>query len=110
MTTEAPLYGLNVTRPELDSTLSASRTGVFDTPSRSKVVVAVVDPGRGPVFRTVHPDTLTEREDEARIKALIREHVAGYKAPKRIVRVDSVGRAPNGKVDHKHLREVARSA
>lgn len=37
---------------------------VFDTPSNSKVVVAVVDPGRGPVFRTVHPRTLTEREDE----------------------------------------------
>src|ERR1700729_66837 len=28
---------------------------VFDTPSKSKVVVAVVDPGRGPVLRTVHP-------------------------------------------------------
>ena len=37
---------------------------VFDTPSNSKVVVAVVDPGRGPVFRTVHPDTLTERPQE----------------------------------------------
>jgi hypothetical protein len=37
---------------------------VFDTPSRSKVVVGVVDPGRGPVFRTVHPKTLTERTEE----------------------------------------------
>ncbi len=37
---------------------------VFDTPSRSKVVVVVVDPGRGPVFRTVHPKTLTERAEE----------------------------------------------
>ncbi|HEX3802729.1 MAG TPA: hypothetical protein VHV75_07830 [Solirubrobacteraceae bacterium] len=37
---------------------------VFDTPSRLKVVVAVVDPGRGPGFRTVHPGTLTEREQE----------------------------------------------
>jgi len=37
---------------------------VFDTPSRSKVVVAVVDPSRGPVFRTVHPSTLTERMEE----------------------------------------------
>jgi hypothetical protein len=37
---------------------------VFDTPSRSKVVVAVVDPDRGPVFRTVHPKTLTERTEE----------------------------------------------
>jgi len=37
---------------------------VFDRPSRSKVVVAVVARGRGPVFRTVHPKTLTERTEE----------------------------------------------
>src|ERR1700691_5783712 len=43
--------------PELDGI-------VFDTPSRSKVVVAVVDPSRGPLFRTVHPKTLTERTQE----------------------------------------------
>jgi hypothetical protein len=43
--------------PELDGI-------VFDAPSRSKVVVAVVDPSRGPVLRTVHPQTLTEREQE----------------------------------------------
>jgi len=49
---------------------------VFDTPSRLKVVVAVVDPGRGPGFRTVHPGTLTEREressDDAALRLLIR--------------------------------------
>jgi hypothetical protein len=44
--------------PELDGI-------VFDMPSRSKVVVAVVDPGRGPGFRTVHPKTLTERSEES---------------------------------------------
>ena len=38
---------------------------VFDTPSRTKVVVAVVVPGRGPSFRTVHPDMLSERETES---------------------------------------------
>jgi hypothetical protein len=38
---------------------------VFDTPSVKKVVVAVVDPGRGPVFRTVHPETLSERTNES---------------------------------------------
>jgi hypothetical protein len=37
---------------------------VFDAPSRSKVVVAVVDPSRGPVFRTVHPKTLSERTED----------------------------------------------
>ncbi len=43
--------------PELDGI-------VFDVPSRSKVIVAVVDRGRGPVLRTVHPKTLTERTEE----------------------------------------------
>jgi hypothetical protein len=37
---------------------------VFDRPSSSKVVVAVMDRGRGPVFRTVHPKALTERTEE----------------------------------------------
>jgi hypothetical protein len=36
---------------------------VFDTPSISKVVVAVVDPSRGPLFRTVNPNALTERTE-----------------------------------------------
>jgi hypothetical protein len=49
---------------------------VFDTPSRLKVVVAVVDKGRGPAFRTVHPDTLSEREqagpDDPALRLLIR--------------------------------------
>jgi hypothetical protein len=43
--------------PELDGI-------VFDTPSSSKVVVAVVDRARGPSFRTVHPSTLTTRTEE----------------------------------------------
>lgn len=37
---------------------------LFDLPSRSKAVVAVVDPGRGPRFRTVDPKTLTERSED----------------------------------------------
>ena len=49
---------------------------VFDTPSRSKVVVAIIDPARGPAFRTVHADTVTERAedgpDDRALRALIR--------------------------------------
>ena len=49
---------------------------VVDTPSRLKVVVAVVDPGRGPRFRTVQRETLTEREtegpDDPALRLLIR--------------------------------------
>ena len=45
---------------------------VFDVPSRSKVVVAVFDARRGPVFRTVHPGGLTEREQESAGDAALR--------------------------------------
>jgi hypothetical protein len=60
----------NVSIGDLVSVAGAGDVGptidglVFDTPSRTKVVVAVVDKARGPVFRTVHPDSLTEREAE----------------------------------------------
>ena len=49
---------------------------VFDLPSRAKAVVAVMDSSRGPVFRTVHPDALTERAgegpDDRALRLLIR--------------------------------------
>src|SRR6476660_4728801 len=49
---------------------------VFDSPSKSKVTVALMDPARGPVFRTVHPDTLAERTeagpDDRALSMLIR--------------------------------------
>jgi hypothetical protein len=55
--------------PELDGI-------VFDTPSDSKVVVAVMDPVRGPLFRTVSPSTLSERaadgEHDRALRLLIR--------------------------------------
>ena len=37
---------------------------VFDVPSKTKVVVAVVDADRGPVLRTFSPDALSERTEE----------------------------------------------
>jgi hypothetical protein len=49
---------------------------VFDTPSNSKVVVAVMDSRRGPVLRTVHPRDLTERSGagphDAALRLLLR--------------------------------------
>jgi acyl-CoA synthetase (AMP-forming)/AMP-acid ligase II len=45
--------------------------------------------------------------DEQALIAFARLHLAAYKTPKRVVPVDSVGRAPNGKVDHPRLRAVA---
>jgi hypothetical protein len=49
---------------------------VFDAPSPTKVVVAVIDRNRGPVLRTVSPSALTTREEEGpddrRLRLLVR--------------------------------------
>ena len=45
---------------------------VFDTPSSSKVVVAVVDSKRGPVFRTVGRNAVTERTQEGEYDRALR--------------------------------------
>src|SRR3954467_1962991 len=49
---------------------------VFEVPSASKVVVAVMDRGRGPVMRTVHRTALTERAeagpDDRALRLLVR--------------------------------------
>jgi len=44
--------------PELDGI-------VFDTPSSTKVVVALMDPVRGPRFHTVNPSALTARAEDS---------------------------------------------
>jgi hypothetical protein len=56
-TTDAELVKVADGGPELDGI-------VFDAPSKSKVVVAVMDPTRGPVLRTVNAKTLSERTEE----------------------------------------------
>jgi hypothetical protein len=49
---------------------------VFDVPSDLKVVVAMVDPRRGPAMRTVHPRTITLRSESGAgdpvLRALLR--------------------------------------
>ena len=45
--------------------------------------------------------------DEASIVEVAGEHVARYKLPKRVIIVDTVRRAPNGKADYPWAREVA---
>lgn len=57
MDTEAELVRIAEDGHEVDGI-------VFDAPSKTKVTVAVMDAAKGPVFRTVHPDTLSERTEE----------------------------------------------
>ena len=40
----------------------------------------------------------------------VRAQLAGYKAPRELVVVESIGRAPNGKVDYKAIKERALAA
>jgi fatty-acyl-CoA synthase len=37
----------------------------------------------------------------------VKEHLASFKAPKSVVPIDTIGRAPNGKVDYKRLKQYA---
>jgi fatty-acyl-CoA synthase len=48
--------------------------------------------------------------DEAALIAHCKEHLAGYKCPKRIVFVERVQRGPNGKPDYRWAAEVATQA
>ncbi|MDQ1446008.1 MAG: 3-oxocholest-4-en-26-oate---CoA ligase [Acidimicrobiaceae bacterium] len=45
--------------------------------------------------------------DEADVIAHVKSRLATYKAPKRVLPVDTIGRAPNGKVDYKRLKAQA---
>jgi len=74
------------------------------------VVVGVPDPRFGQmVVAVVEPEpesTLTEAE----LTDALRDRLAAYKIPRRIVVVPSIGRAPNGKVDQQRWREEAAQA
>jgi acyl-CoA synthetase (AMP-forming)/AMP-acid ligase II len=45
--------------------------------------------------------------DEGDVIAHVKGRLAGYKAPKRVLPIDTIGRAPNGKVDYKRLKSWA---
>ena len=72
---------------------------VFDWLSRSKVVVAIVDPNRGPVFRTVHPDTLSERAQEGPADRALRALIRRTPSPGRGTDRDGAG-AGRGRPGH----------
>ena len=47
--------------------------------------------------------------DEATVIAAVKNDLAGFKAPKTVVFVDTVPRAPNGKADYTTARTLAES-
>lgn len=72
---------------------------VFDTPSRTKAVVAVVDRGRGPVFRTVHPETLSARAEEGPGDRALRLLIRRTPPPARSAARDGAG-VGHGRAGH----------
>jgi hypothetical protein len=77
---------------------------VFDTPSSSKVVVAVVDPGRGPVLRTVPPSMLSERAKEGPQDRVLRLLIRRTPSP---VHGAVRGGGPGGQSRTAHTRSAA---
>jgi acyl-CoA synthetase (AMP-forming)/AMP-acid ligase II len=47
--------------------------------------------------------------DETELRQFVHKQLAGYKCPKRILAVDSIGRAVNGKADYKRITRFART-
>jgi 3-oxocholest-4-en-26-oate---CoA ligase len=74
---------------------------------RDAAVVGVPDERFGEAVTAVVEPSVGRELVEADVIAHVKAHLAGFKAPKRIVVVDSIGRAPNGKLDYRRLRELA---
>ncbi|HET7651548.1 MAG TPA: acyl-CoA synthetase [Acidimicrobiales bacterium] len=77
---------------------------------RDAVVVGVPDEKFGEAIVAMvepHPAADVDADD---VIAHVKAHLASYKAPKRVVAIETIGRAPNGKVDYKRLRNEAITA
>ena len=71
------------------------------------VVVGIPDEKFGEAVTGVVQPRDGATVDEGAIIAHVRETLAAYKSPKRIMTVDTIGRAANGKVDYKRLKAEA---
>jgi len=71
------------------------------------LVVGVDDERFGQAVTAVVSRTDDSAVDETTIIAGVKEQLAGYKAPKRVVFVSQVPRAPNGKADYKAAKAHA---
>jgi acyl-CoA synthetase (AMP-forming)/AMP-acid ligase II len=77
---------------------------------RDAVVVGIADSRFGErICAVVEPEAGAE-PTLAGLSEHVRAQLAAYKAPRELVVVDSIGRAPNGKVDYKAVKDRALAA
>jgi fatty-acyl-CoA synthase len=75
---------------------------------RDAVAVGVPDDKFGEAITAVVETTDPDAEiDGDELIAHVKARLAAYKAPKRVLVVPTIGRAPNGKVDYKRLKAYA---
>ncbi|HAZ56751.1 MAG TPA: acyl-CoA synthetase [Acidimicrobiaceae bacterium] len=73
-------------------------------------VVGLDDDRWGQAVTAVVELTAPGAADADELRAGVRERLAGYKVPKRVVLVDRVERSPNGKTDYRWAKSVAEAA
>jgi fatty-acyl-CoA synthase len=74
---------------------------------RDAVAVGIPDDRFGETICAVVEAMAGTAPDLHTLSEHVRAHLAHYKAPRHLVLVDTIGRAPNGKVDYKRLKGVA---
>jgi 3-oxocholest-4-en-26-oate---CoA ligase len=74
------------------------------------LVVGVDDERFGQAVTAVASRVEGAEVDEATVIARVKAELAGYKAPKRVVFVDRVPRAPNGKADYRTAKQLVTEA
>jgi len=74
---------------------------------RDAVAVGIPDQRFGETICAVVEAAPGANPDLHTLSEHVKAHLAHYKAPRHLVLVDTIGRAPNGKVDYKRLKGVA---
>ncbi|HEX6421231.1 MAG TPA: acyl-CoA synthetase [Acidimicrobiales bacterium] len=74
---------------------------------RDAVAVGVPDDKFGEVVAAVVEPAGGAEAPAGELVAHVRARLASYKAPKHVFTIDTIGRAPNGKVDYKRLKAYA---
>jgi acyl-CoA synthetase (AMP-forming)/AMP-acid ligase II len=74
---------------------------------RDAVAVGVPDERFGEAVTGVVELEPGANVDAAALREHVKRHLAAFKAPHNVVVVDTIGRAANGKVDYRRLKELA---